>query len=180
MKDRRLRRKRGSLPVLAYVLCVFAPATHAEAPLELRNGFIECGSAQIHARAQCYANTPSCATETLSFARRAGRLIVPLHANSGLHAGDAKAKTLDYNADSWACVPGKSGGRYLVVVMRRSARSPCSECEYSRLYDLNGRLIATDFEFDVKGQPRASSAGRDVMHEVLGGPGPHAFRSVYP
>ena len=84
-------------------------------------------------------------------------MIVPLHAHYAAHdVAGRKARTLDYRADGWACLPGKSGGRYLVVVMNRAGSGACRECEYSRLYDLNGRLIATDFDFDAKGQPRAS------------------------
>jgi hypothetical protein len=120
-------------------------------------------------------------TETLSFARRAGRLIVPLHSHHSIREGaGVKTRSLDYHAESWSCVPGKSGGRYLVVVMRRTGGGVCGDCEYSRLYDLNGRLIATDFDFDAGGKPRASRAGRDMMREVLGSPGSHAFKSVYP
>jgi hypothetical protein len=180
MEGTAFRLERLSSPALTCALLV-GTAAYAADRLEQRSGFIECGSAQIHARAQCYAETPYCATETLSFARRGGRLIVPLHPHYAAHeATGGKVRALEYHADSWACLAGKSGGRYLVVVMSRVAGGKCSECEYSRLYDLNGRLIATDLGFDAKGQPRASSAGRDMMHEVLGGPGPHAFKSVYP
>lgn len=153
-----------------------APAA-AQPASEYRAGFIECGQAQIRALSRCYEKSAYCASETLSFSRRSGRSIVPLHPHARGHAG-LSAQALDYLADSWACLRGKSGGRYLVVVMRR-AGGKCADCEYSRLYDLNGRLIAADFEFDAKGEPRPSKTGRDMMQEVLGGPGPHAFVSVY-
>lgn len=87
-------------------------------------------------------------------------------------------RTADYIAQSWACVPGKSGGHYLVVVMSR-ADGRCTECEYSRLYDLNGRLIATDFAFDNAGRTRPDQNGREMMRQVLGGPGQHRFQTVY-
>ena len=86
-----------------------------------------------------------------------------------------KVTAIDYHADSWACLRGKSGGRYLVVVMSRTAGANCSECEYSRLYDLNGRLIASDLVFDARGHARPSKAGQEMMQEILGGPGPFPF-----
>ncbi|MGZ9067253.1 MAG: hypothetical protein ACXW2I_18210, partial [Burkholderiales bacterium] len=131
------------------------------------------------ARAQCLEGSPLCVTETLSFSRRAGRAIVPLHSKYTEGEDPArKLKTLDYRASAWACVPGKSGGHYLVVIMAR-ARDGCADCEYSRLYDPNGRLIATDFMFDSAGRPRRDDAGRHVMHEILGEPARHRFGAVY-
>jgi hypothetical protein len=91
---------------------------------------------------------------------------------------DRKIKAADYIAQSWACVPGRAGGHYLVVVMSR-ADARCTECEYSRLYDLNGRLVATDFIFDASGQARPHVEGREMMREVLGGAGQHRFQTVY-
>ena len=141
----------------------------AQPVAEQRTGFLDCGRTTIRALAECYGKTAYCATETLSFARPAGRTIVPIHGQSKtFDVSGRKTLALEYRAASWACLPGQSGGRYLVVVMSR-ASGTCSDCEYSRLYDLNGRLIATD----------ADARGRELMRVVLGGPGPHAFSDVY-
>lgn len=147
---------------------------------ELRSGFIQCGQTQITARAECFDKTAYCVTETLSFSRRNGRSIVSLHRNFAMHevAGN-RVKVLEYSADSWACVPGKSGGSYLVVVMSRVVDTKCSDCEYARLYDLNGRLIAADVSFDARGHARENKPGREIMYEVLGAPRQHAFIGVY-
>ena len=154
-------------------------AALAEPPTHARTGFIECGRAQIRARAECYDGSPHCATETLSFSRGAGRLIVPLHTHYvARDIGGGRTKTLDYRAASWACVPGQSGGHYLVVIMSRADGSECADCEYSRLYDLNGRLVATDLAFDARGHAKESRAGQDLMHEVIGR-GRQRFFSVY-
>jgi hypothetical protein len=116
----------------------------------------------------------------LSFSTRSGRLIVPLHTHYVVHESQGrKANALDYRAQLWACIPGKNGGHYVVVIMSRSGAAGCGECEYSRLYDPNGRLIATDLAFDARGQPRGNSAGRAMMREVLGDSGPHAFSEIY-
>jgi hypothetical protein len=162
------------------MICALASSSaNAEGSLEQRSGFIECGSAHIQARAQCLENSPSCVTETLSFSRRTGRAIVPLHSKHTEREEPArKLKTLDYRASAWGCVPGKSGGHYLVVIMAR-VKDGCADCEYSRLYDLNGRLIAMDFMFDAAGRPRPDEAGRHVMREILGEPARQRFGAVY-
>ena len=138
--------------------------------LEFRTGFIECGRSQIRARAECYDATAYCTTETLSFTRSGGRAIVPVHPErSNYEVAGAKLQALEYRASSWACVPGRTGGHYLVVVMSRPNGAACRDCEYSRLYDLNGRVVSTDLD----------ERGRDLMRKVLGGPGPHVFSDVY-
>ena len=153
----------------------------AQSPGGLRAGFIDCGKTQIRALAQCHDKTAYCTTETLSFSRRSGRTIVPMHAHSARYdVPGGKAQALAYTAASWACVPGASGGHYLVVVMGRANGESCTACEYSRLYDLNGRLIATDLDFSARGEPLASTSGPEMMRKLLGGPGPHPFASVYP
>jgi hypothetical protein len=160
-------------------LSLFCSGAHAEDRFEQRAGFIDCGSTQVRALAECVEQSRWCVNETLSFSRRAGRVIVPMHAKyTERRILDKKIKTADYVAQSWACLPGKSGGHYLVVVMTR-ADARCTECEYSRLYDLNGRLVATDFAFDASGSAQPDRDGREMMHQVLGGPGQHRFRTVY-
>jgi hypothetical protein len=146
--------------------------------LEHRTGFIDCGSVQVRALAECVEHSRWCVNETLSFSRRAGRAIVPTHAKyTDQRVAGKKVKAADYVAQSWACVPGRAGGHYLVVVMSR-ADGRCTECEYSRLYDLNGRLVASDYTFDA-GIARPNRAGREMMHEVLGGAGQYRFQTVY-
>lgn len=160
---------------------LWAPAlVIAQSSAEFRTGFIQCGQAQITARAECHGKTAYCQTETLTFSRTNSRSIAPLHRNYALHElSGRKVKALDYHAAAWACVPGKSGGSYLVVLMRRTGGGNCSECEYSRLYDLNGRLIAADLGFDARGLALDNKPGRDMMYAVLGSPGPHVFIDVY-
>ena len=160
-------------------LCMLFSAAHADDRYEQRAGFIECGSAQVRALAECLEHSRWCVNETLAFSRRAARVIVPTHAKyTERRVAERKIKAADYVAQSWACVPGKSGGHYLVLVMSR-ADGRCTECEYSRLYDLNGRLVATDFMFDASGQARPNDDGREMMHKVLGVPGQHRFQTVY-
>ena len=170
--------RRAVKALLVWTLC--APAFASSAPkTELRAGFIECGDAHITARAQCFEKTDFCVTQTLSFSRRTGRLIVPLHSfYEEQEVAGSKVKYIEFHADSWACLPGKFGGQYLVVVMSRSSGGNCRECEYSRLYDLNGRLMATDLAFDSRGRARDSESGREFMSKVLK-PGPHKFVGVY-
>ena len=156
-----------------------ASAARADHRFEHRAGYIECGSVQVRALAECAENTRWCMNETLSFSRRAGRVIVPTHAKfTERRVTDSKIKAADYVAQSWACVPGRSGGHYLVVVMSR-ADGRCTQCEYSRLYDLNGRLVATDSSFDASGQARPHPEGREMMREVLGGLGNGRLQTVY-
>jgi hypothetical protein len=158
---------------------MFFSAVYAEDRTEHRAGYIDCGSVQVRALAECVEHSRWCVNETLSFSRRAGRAIVPTHAKfTEQRFAERKVKAADYVAQSWACVPGKSGGYYLVVVMTR-ADGRCTECEYSRLYDLNGRLVATDYTFDASGTARPNREGREMMREVLGGPGQHRFQTVY-
>lgn len=168
-----------SLSAAALVaLSIFFSVAHADERYEQRAGFIECGSVQVRALAECIENSRWCVNETLSFSRRAGRVIVPMHAKySERRIAEKRIRAADYVAQSWACVPGRSGGYYLVVVMNRSD-GRCTECEYSRLYDLNGRLVATDFGFDTSGQARANVEGREMMRDVLGSVH-HRFQTVY-
>jgi len=157
--------------ILTWIFALASGCALAQSAVEPRVGAIDCGRTQIRALAECYEKSGYCTTETLSFARRAGRTIVPVHGQSAIHqVSGRKTRALDYNAVSWACIPGRNGGHYLVVVMNRANGGSCSDCEYSRLYDLNGRLVATDRD----------KSGRDMMNTVLGGPGPYAFAAVYP
>ena len=159
-------RKPESILTLTFLTC----ATASASPTTPLTGFIDCGNTQVRAYAECYENTLYCTTETLSFSRRAGRTIVPVHGQSATYeVSGRKERALDYRAASWACVRGKHGGHYLVVVMNRANGASCTDCEYARLYDLSGRLVATDRD----------KPGRDMMRTVLGGPGPHAFAEVY-
>jgi hypothetical protein len=175
---RHARRRAGLRAALA-ALAVSCSAVQADDRHEQRAGYIECGSVQVRALAECLEQSRWCMNETLSFSRRAGRVIVPTHAKySERRTAEKKIRAADYVAQSWACMPGKSGGHYLVVVMTR-ADGRCTECEYSRLYDLNGRLVATDFTFDTSGQARPNVEGREMMRGVLGGPGQHRFQTVY-
>jgi hypothetical protein len=160
-------------------LAMFFSPAQADDRFEHRAGYIECGSVQVRALAECAENSRSCINETLAFSRRAGRVIVPTHARfTERRVADKKIKAADYVAQSWACVPGRSGGHYLVVVMSR-ADARCTECEYSRLYDLNGRLVATDFMFDASGQARPHADGREMMREVLDSGVQRRFETVY-
>jgi hypothetical protein len=158
---------------------IFVSIAHADDRYEQRAGFIDCGGAQVRALAECLEHSRWCVNETLSFSRRAARVIVPTHAKyTERRVAERKIKAADYVAHSWACIPGKSGGHYLVLVMSR-ADGRCTDCEYSRLYDLNGRLVAADFAFDSAGHARPDAEGREMMHKVLGGPGKHRFQTVY-
>ena len=95
---------------------------------------------------------------------------MPVHRDRVTHdVSGAKLQALEYRAQSWACLRGRHGGHYLVIVMARANGGACAECEYSRLYDLNGRVVATDRD----------EQGRELMRRVLGGPGPHVFADVY-
>src|SRR5688572_15889255 len=86
-------------------------AAHADDRFEQRAGFIDCGSTQVRALAECVDQSRWCLNETLSFSRRAGRVIVPTHTKyTEWRISDKKIKTADYVAQSWACLPGKSGG----------------------------------------------------------------------
>jgi hypothetical protein len=143
-------------------------------------GFIECGQTQVRARAQCYAGSSLCVSETLSFSRPQGRVIVGLHAHSSAQPGPAgKVRALDYQASAWRCAAGKNAGSYLVVLMTRSPRNDCAECEYARLYDLNGRLLATELAFDEERIARADDKGRSLMRALLAEPGIRDYRPVY-
>lgn len=167
----------------AALLALLAPPALAlaQGTVEPRTGFIECGQTQITARAECHAGSAYCLTETLTFSRTNARATVPLHRNYGVHEfAGAKVKVLDYHAAGWACVPGRTGGRYLVVALRRAAGGNCPECEYTRLYDLNGRLIAADFTFDGQGRATENKTGRDMMLEVLGKPAGRSLPRMYP
>ncbi len=137
--------------------------------------------ARITARAQCFEKTAYCLTETLTFARANSRSIAPLHRTHVMHElAGKKIKALDYHAASWGCVPGHTGGSYLMVALRRAAGGNCSECEYLRLYDLNGRLIAAELAFDEQGRARDNKRGREMMHEIPGAPELRAVTDVYP
>jgi hypothetical protein len=163
----------------AIVLCLASAQARADDRFEQRAGYIDCGTVQVRALAECIEQSSACVNETLSFARRAGRVIVPTHTKyTEQVVSTRKLKTADYIAQSWACIAGKAGGQYLVVVMTRADRR-CTECEYSRLYDLNGRLIATDFTFDAAGHVRPDRDGREMMLQVLGEPGQRRFQTVY-
>lgn len=61
-------------------------SARADDRLEHRTGYIDCGSAQVRALAECYEHSAACVTETLSFSRRGGRLIVPLHTRYTEHS----------------------------------------------------------------------------------------------
>lgn len=166
------------MPESILMLLAFASAS-AATELKPRSGFIECGGSQIRALAECYARSDYCTTETLSFGRRSGRAIMPLHPHRSERVLDGKSiSALDYVAKSWACVPGKTAGRYLVVVLGTANGGSCTECEYSRLYDINGRLIAADLTFDRERRPRDNPAGRQTMRDLLGS-GRHVFSDVY-
>jgi hypothetical protein len=167
-------------PEFISMVLAFANAS-AAAELETRSGFIECGGSHVRARAECYSKTLYCTSETLSFARQAATTIVPLHPHQSTHElkDRAKVRALDYSASSWACVPGKHGGRYLLVDLSSAGGGNCRQCEYSKLYDLNGRLIAASLGFDTKGRAHDHPAGEQTMRRVLGEDGRYTFHDVY-
>jgi hypothetical protein len=169
-----------SRTLVLLALCAAAQASFGQTGLVWRTGYLECGTTQIRARAQCYAGSDLCVSETLSFARAQGRAIVGLHAHRAAqaHAG-GRVEALDYSASAWTCAAGKTGGGYLIVLMRRSARQECADCEYARLYDLNGRLITAELKFDENGAARGNEKGRALMQSLLSDLAARAYRPVY-
>jgi hypothetical protein len=119
-------------------------------------------------------------SETLSFSRRTGRVIVGMHPHASMQPRPGGSlRALAYTGHTWACLPGKSGGNYLMVVLARPPRSNCTDCEYARLYDLNGRLIAAELAFDAHGAPRRDVQGRSTIRALLENPEASAYRAIY-
>ena len=172
-----MSRLRGALVAVSLT----AAAAAAENDLTSRRAHLACGPSIITAQAFCYGDSPLCARETLTFRRMEGSTVLSPHPRTQdypLHAG-RKVAALDYRANSWACVEGANGGRYVAVVMVRAGGADCGECQYARLYHPNGRAIAATLRFDTAGRPSGDAKAVAVMREVLGRPWPEGLKLVH-
>lgn len=152
---------------LALAFGVASPAA-AQLATEWRSGYLECGRTQIRALAECYEATPHCVSETLSFSRRERRVRVGLHGQYEARTiAKVPVQVLDYRAASWACVAGAAGGHYVLVSLARTTGGSCAACEYKRLYELNGRLVASTVMFDARGEPRPDDGARTIIGRLV-------------
>jgi hypothetical protein len=169
--------------ILIFVVSLLAPTfAFAQYHTEWRTAYLECGKAQVRALAECYENTDFCISETLTFVRSGRRAIVGVHQHFESFAlGKLKVQALDYHASSWACLPGKNGGHYvLVVVDHTGGTDNCgNECSFVQLYDPGGRLVAASMKFDARGRPRDNAAGTTLIRQLTGQPAPRAFAAIY-
>ena len=173
-------RRRGSR--LLFALLVLLPTLAcAQYHTEWRSAYMECGKTQVRALAECYVSTELCISETLTFSRGGRRAIVGMHQHYETYdLRKLKVQALDYHASSWACLPGKNGGHYLLVVMDHAARGNCgSECSFIQAYDATGRLLAASVKFDARGRPRDNAAGVTLVRQLTGLPAPNAFAAIY-
>ena len=144
--------------------------------------YLDCGGTQVRALAECYEDARFCVSETLTFTRGGRRTVVGLHKHLDTYDDVPRLKVpvLTYTAHDWACLPGASGGHYLYVVLSQTGGSNCNVCELRQLYDLNGRLVATDAEFNDRGRARRNDGGAAQILRAVGTPGaPQAFASIY-
>ena len=147
---------------------------------EWRVGYMECGRTQVRALAECYETTPHCVSETLSFSRTERRVRVGLHGHYEERAiGKLPVQVLDYRAASWTCVSAQSGGHYLLVSLARTTAGACAACEYERLYEVSGRLVATTVTFDSRGEPRPNEGGRVTIARLVPAPARRDAIPVY-
>jgi hypothetical protein len=167
--------------VAASLTCATGSAAAPEANLSQRLDRMACGNTVIIAHASCYAATPVCVRETLTFHRPESRTILAPHKHQGPHQlQDGRiVEALDYHVSKWACVAGVNGGRYIVFIMARTRDGNCKECEYVRLYHPNGRLIATTLTFDAAGRPREDPRALELVGSTVDRPLPAAFQPVY-
>jgi hypothetical protein len=177
----RLRLPRPRVLVVALAVSASAAAATLEPGLAARQAQLACGPVIVSANAVCYANSPLCLRETLTFRRLEGSTTLAPHIQTHSHPAPAggTVTALDYRATSWACTPGKNGGSYVAVLMVRSSGADCGECQYLRLYHPNGNLIATTLKFDAAGRARSDEKGAALMQRVLGRPRPDGLRIIY-
>ncbi len=130
---------------------------------------MECGRTQVRALAECYSATPHCISETLSFQRGERRVRVGLHARyEARDIAKVPVQVLDYHAFGWTCVAGAAGGHYVLVSLARANGAPCPECEYRRLYEESGRLVASTAAVDARGVLTPDARGRIAIERTIG------------
>ena len=161
----------------AFAGMTIAPA-YAQFHTEWRTAYIDCGKTQVRALAECYENSALCISETLTFARSGRRAIIGTHQHYETYElNKLKVQALDYHGSSWACLPGKDGSHYLLVAMDHTGN--CTECSFVKVFDPNGRLVATSVKFDARGKPRDNAEGASVVRRLTAPPTPRAFASIY-
>ena len=165
----------------AVIAFAFVPAlAFAKHHTEWRTGYLDCGKVQVRALAECYEKTDFCISETLTFVRGGRRTVVGLHKHYQPHeVNRLKVPVLSYTADDWVCLPGASRGHYVSVLLSQTGGGNCSMCEFTQLYDLNGRLVAAGLDFNERGQPRENAGGVSLMRRLTAPSAPRAFASIY-
>ena len=166
--------------VIVLSLALFNVSTFAQVRTEWRSAHLRCGGADVRALAQCYEATPYCISETLTFVRGGRRAIVGVHKHYEPHdVHRSNVPVLAYTASKWACLPGAVGGHYLVVTGARAEGGKCRDCGFEQIYDLNGRLLASQLQFDERGRPREDAAAPVYARKLLGEVAPGAHAPIY-
>lgn len=164
----------------AAMLAGVALNASAQIGTEWRVGYLECGRTHVRALAECYAGTSHCISETLSFQRGDRRVRVGLHARyEPRDIRKVPVQALDYHAAAWTCVAGAAGETYVLVSLARATGTACPECAYQRLFDLNGRLVASTVTFDSRGEARPNDSGRAAIERVVRNSEPRDATAIY-
>ena len=168
--ERSATRRRVWIPAFAGMTVAAQLCLAASPPLTPQRGQLACGGTIVTALAHCHGDTPLCARESLSFRRTEGGTFVAPHKRLAAQAlpDGGSVQALEYRLSEWACVPGVNGGRYVAVILTRTRGGSCADCEYTRLYHPNGRLIAATLAFDANGRSRESPGARELVAEMIG------------
>jgi hypothetical protein len=164
--------------LLAAVASFAAGGAAAQSHTDWHTAYLECGGARIRALSECYRETKSCISETLTFERGGRRAVVGLHKHYAPNeVGKLKVPVLVYTAWSWTCLPGTRGGHFLAVSLANGGS--CGHCEFVQIYDLNGRLAASSLVFDGDGKSRVDPAFDAKVRTLVGDVGRGALREIY-
>jgi hypothetical protein len=161
------------------ILLLFMSTAVSGEGLYTRKDELQCGDVLVQAFTTCtqepVALLPDCTEQHFIFSNQRTGTSVRIKA-SGEKAEEqiGTMKILSGLAGDWACIQGKAG---LYVILNYWTGGNCGPCEWSEVFDLKGRRLATD-----RGAKTEANNGRfKKKWDALGLPQPwprNSFTSI--
>jgi hypothetical protein len=139
-----------SVSILVLFLVFVTFALGAGPKLHMQIDELSCGDVRVRAFTTCTKETggpiPDCTEQHFLFSNQRTGISVRIPASGRLILPDSDEpketmKILNGVAASWACVRGKAGP---YVIMNYYTGGTCETCEWSEVFDANGRRLLTD------------------------------------
>ncbi|WP_298438897.1 hypothetical protein [Geobacter sp.] len=114
-----------------------------------RKGTLNCGKAIIEITSSCLdinTNFPMCSEQKITIIDKITNKTTTTNTSSDSYIDEALTgykggKLLDGLATSWQCANGKENKAYLVLDFANGGN--CEYCEWTEIYDLSGKIIAS-------------------------------------